>query len=133
MLSPTRLQASFHNLLIIECVYRLPFWRLEGLVNKKGDIYCDGRLYKSNNIGLNNEWQGIMCSTPVLVRLTSCRAEMVRRMMKASPSLSELLELVVLQPDASENNLITVRKLLNNAGLVNVPVLASRDDRKITK
>ena len=34
MFSPTRLQASFHSLLIIECVYRLPFWRLEGLVNK---------------------------------------------------------------------------------------------------
>ena len=71
MLSPTRLQASFQSLLIIEYVYRLPSWRLEGLVNKKGDICCDGRLIKSDNIGLNAEWQGIMCSTPVLVRFTS--------------------------------------------------------------
>ncbi len=65
MLSPARLQASFQSLLIIVCEYRLPSSRLEGQVNRKGDIYCGGRSFKSNNIGLNAEWQGIMCSMPV--------------------------------------------------------------------
>jgi hypothetical protein len=40
-------------------------YRLEGQVNKKGDIFCDGRFFNANNIGLNAEWQGIMCSRPV--------------------------------------------------------------------
>jgi len=63
MLSPALLQASFQSLLIVECEYRLPSSRLEAQVNKNGDIYCGGRLITLNNIGLNSEWQGIMCST----------------------------------------------------------------------
>ena len=84
MLSPTLLQASLQSLLIIECVYRLPICRLEGHVNKNGDIYPDDRLFKTNIVDLKAEWQGIMCSTCVLVWFTSYRAEMVRRMMNAS-------------------------------------------------
>jgi hypothetical protein len=69
-------------LLIIEWVYRLPSWRLDWHVNKKGDIYLSDRLFKYNNIDLNSEWQGIKCSTPVLIRFTSTRADMLRRMVK---------------------------------------------------
>jgi hypothetical protein len=48
-------------------------------------------------------------------------------------SLFELIELVVLQPNASEDDLKLVRELLNNAGLVNLPLTASRNDRELIK
>ena len=86
MLSPALLQASFQSLLIMLCEYRLLSWRLEGHVNRKGDIYWGGQSFKLNNIGLKAEWQGIDVPHTVLVLLTSFRADMVRRMMKAPRS-----------------------------------------------
>jgi hypothetical protein len=45
--------------------------------------------------------------------------------------LRELIEAVVLQPRAKESVLKYVREALNIAGLENIPLLASRDDREL--
>lgn len=48
-------------------------------------------------------------------------------------SLSGLIELVVLQPNTNEDDLKSVREFLDNAGLANMPVVASRNDRELIK
>lgn len=45
--------------------------------------------------------------------------------------LIDLIEKVVLQPATTESSLETVREALNKVGLNEIPVLPSRDDRKL--
>lgn len=45
--------------------------------------------------------------------------------------LRDLIEKVVFQPKTKEGNLKSVREALNIAGLENIPLLASRDDREL--
>ena len=45
--------------------------------------------------------------------------------------LEDLIEEVVFQPGVEEMSLMSVRKALNDVGLDNVPLLASRDDRDL--
>ena len=46
-------------------------------------------------------------------------------------NLRELIECVVFQPKVIENSVKSAREALNKAGLEEIPVLASRDDREI--
>ena len=45
--------------------------------------------------------------------------------------LNHLIESVVFQPKTKESGLESVREVLNTAGLENIPLLASRDDRDL--
>lgn len=91
MLSPALLQASFQSLLIIKC---LPICRLEVRVNKDGDIYPDGRLFKTNNVGLKAEWQGIMM---FIVRLFFLFPPLLQSLRFAWLTISNLLNKMCFQ------------------------------------